>query len=49
MTEVDVRLQEVSKDYRLGVRGRASFSALKDVTLDMARAESFGVIGRNGA
>jgi ABC-type polysaccharide/polyol phosphate transport system ATPase subunit len=50
MTEIDVRLEGVWKDYRLGRGGRAeTFSALKDLNLQIPRGTSFGVIGRNGA
>jgi ABC-type polysaccharide/polyol phosphate transport system ATPase subunit len=50
MSDVDVRLENVGKQYRLGVRrGSGAFWALKDVDLEIARGASFGIIGRNGA
>ena len=48
--QIDVRLQGVGKQYRKGPGRRAErFWALRDVTLDVARGTSTGVIGRNGA
>jgi lipopolysaccharide transport system ATP-binding protein len=50
MTPIDVRIERLGKQYRLGTRRNAnSFWALKDVTFDVHRGTSVGVIGRNGA
>jgi len=50
MTPIDVRIDRLGKQYRLGVRRKASsFWALRDVTFDVPRGTSVGVIGRNGA
>jgi ABC-type polysaccharide/polyol phosphate transport system ATPase subunit len=50
MTPIDVRIDRLGKQYRLGVRRNAgSFWALKEVTFDVPRGTSVGVIGRNGA
>jgi lipopolysaccharide transport system ATP-binding protein len=50
MSEIDVRLEHVSKEYRLSaVRGAKRFWALEDVSLEVSRGASLGVIGRNGA
>lgn len=50
MTPVDVRIEHVWKQYRLGSTSRAgSFWALRDVTLDVPRGSSLGIVGRNGA
>ena len=46
----DVSVQNVSKEYRLGASRRAErFCALRDVSLEIARGSSVGIIGRNGA
>jgi ABC-type polysaccharide/polyol phosphate transport system ATPase subunit len=50
MSEVDVRIEDVWKQYRLGThRGAGTFWALKGLRLDVARGTCMGVIGRNGA
>jgi homopolymeric O-antigen transport system ATP-binding protein len=50
MNAPDIAVQDVSKEYRLsGARGATRFWALRNVSLDVARGESLGVIGRNGA
>jgi ABC-type polysaccharide/polyol phosphate transport system ATPase subunit len=50
MSAIDVRLDDVWKQYRLGARRKAdAFWALRDVTLQVPRGASLGVIGRNGA
>jgi len=50
MSVPDISVQDVSKEYRLsGARGATRFWALRSVSLDVARGESLGVIGRNGA
>ena len=50
MTPIDVRIERLGKQYRLGTRRNAgSFWALKNVTFDVPRGASVGVIGRNGA
>jgi lipopolysaccharide transport system ATP-binding protein len=48
--DVDVRIEHVSKEYKVGASRRApTFCALNDVTLEVARGSSVGIIGRNGA
>jgi ABC-type polysaccharide/polyol phosphate transport system ATPase subunit len=50
MSAIDVRLDAVWKQYRLGAGRKAdAFWALRDVTLAVPRGASLGVIGRNGA
>jgi len=50
MSTADVRLDGVGKQYRLGARRRSpEFWALKNVTFDVPRGASVGIIGRNGA
>jgi lipopolysaccharide transport system ATP-binding protein len=50
MSDIDVRLEGVGKRYRLGTRRDApEFWALRDITFDVRRGTSVGVIGRNGA
>ena len=50
MTPIDVRIDRLGKRSRLGLRRNASsFWALKNVTFDVPRGTSVGVIGRNGA
>ncbi len=48
--DIDLSLEDVWKQYRLSARRDAStFWALRGITLQVARGESVGVIGRNGA
>ena len=50
MTPIDVRLERVGKQYRLGPRRSAdSFWALEALDLEVPRASSVGIIGANGA
>lgn len=50
MTDLDVRVEHVWKQYRLGTQHRAdAFWALRDVTFDVPRGASVGIVGRNGA
>ena len=50
MTDIDVRIQDVWKEYRLSARRNApAFWALQGITLDVPRGSATGVIGRNGA
>ena len=47
---IDVTLEEVWKQYRLSAKRNATnFWALQDVSFDVSRGASVGVIGRNGA
>jgi ABC-type polysaccharide/polyol phosphate transport system ATPase subunit len=49
-SELDVRIERLTKEYRVGTRRDAPrFRALTDVSLDVRRGEAVGIIGRNGA
>jgi homopolymeric O-antigen transport system ATP-binding protein len=50
MSAIDVRLDDVWKQYRLGTGRQAeAFWALREIGLEVPRGASLGVIGRNGA
>jgi lipopolysaccharide transport system ATP-binding protein len=50
MSSVDVRLENAGKRYRLGLRRNSpDFWSLRNVTFDVQRGASVGIIGRNGA
>jgi lipopolysaccharide transport system ATP-binding protein len=50
MSAIDVTLENVGKEYRLSpARGAKRFWALQNVSLEVPRGASLGVIGRNGA
>ena len=50
MTPIDVHIEHVSKEYRLGThRSARRFWALDDVSLDIPRGSCAGIIGPNGA
>jgi ABC-type polysaccharide/polyol phosphate transport system ATPase subunit len=50
MSVIDVRLDDVWKQYRLGTGRKAdAFWALRQIDLQVPRGTSMGVIGRNGA
>jgi len=50
MSAIDVRLDDVWKQYRLGAGRKAdAFWALREINLQVPRGASMGVIGRNGA
>jgi ABC-type polysaccharide/polyol phosphate transport system ATPase subunit len=47
---VDVRVEDLWKEYRVGTSRRAErFFALKGVAFEVRRGEALGIIGRNGA
>jgi ABC-type polysaccharide/polyol phosphate transport system ATPase subunit len=50
MSEIDVRLENVGKRYRLGTRrSDDTFWALRQLDLEVRRGSSLGIIGPNGA
>jgi lipopolysaccharide transport system ATP-binding protein len=50
MSEIDVRLEDVWKQYRMSTRRSAQpFWALQGVNIDVVRGSTTGIIGRNGA
>ncbi len=50
MRPIDLRLDQVGKQYRIGTRRAAeSFWALQSLDLEVPRASSVGIIGANGA
>jgi ABC-type polysaccharide/polyol phosphate transport system ATPase subunit len=50
MTPIDVRIEDVWKQYRLGLRrGAEAFWALRGVNVEVPRGASVGIIGANGA
>jgi ABC-type polysaccharide/polyol phosphate transport system ATPase subunit len=50
MRPIDVRIEHVWKDYRFGTRrGAETFWALRDITFEVERGSSVGILGRNGA
>ncbi|HTS80401.1 MAG TPA: ABC transporter ATP-binding protein [Myxococcaceae bacterium] len=48
-TEPLIRLESVSKEYRLGFWLHRRVHALRDLTMDVRRGEVFGLLGPNGA
>jgi ABC-type polysaccharide/polyol phosphate transport system ATPase subunit len=50
MMPIDVRIEDVWKQYRLGLRrGAEAFWALRGVNVEVPRGASVGIIGANGA
>jgi lipopolysaccharide transport system ATP-binding protein len=50
MTPIDVRLDDVWKQYRLGASRKVdAFWALRGIQLEVPRSSALGIIGRNGA